>query len=66
MENQNVKCRNVTDTNNGCEKNYDVKISRNDKKIHEFPISANKPTDLMDVKPAADWNQPNLKEKILQ
>ena len=36
------------------------------KKIHEFPISANRPTDSTDVKLAADWNQPNLNEKIPQ
>ena len=35
-------------------------------KIHEFPISANKPTDLTDIKPAVNWNQPNLNEKISQ
>ena len=38
------------------------------RKIHEFPISVNKPTDLTGVKPAADWNQPrsNLNGKISQ
>ena len=30
--------------------------------MHKFPIPANYPTELTDVKPAADWNQPNLKE----
>ena len=33
------------------------------RKIHEFLISANKPTYLTDVKPAAD---PNLNKKISQ
>ena len=61
-----IKCRNVTDTNNGCEKNYDVKFLEMIRKIHEFPISANKPTDFTDIKPAANWSQPNLNEKISQ
>ena len=59
------KCRNVIDTNNGCEKNYDVKIPEMIRKIYVFPISANKPTDLTDVKPATNLNQPNLNEKYV-
>ena len=43
-----------------------LKIPEIIRKIHEFPISANKPTDLTDVKPAADWNQLNLNKKISQ
>ena len=56
----------MIDTNNGCEKNYDVKFPEMARKMHEFPISANKPTDLTDIKPAANWNQPNLNEKMSQ
>ena len=56
----------MIDTNNGCEKNMMLKFPEMIRKIHEFPISANKPTDLTNVKPAAGWNQPNLNEKISQ
>ena len=53
-------------SNNGCEKIMVLTFPEMIKKNHEFPISANRPTDLTDVKPVADWNQPNLNEKISQ
>ena len=56
----------MIDTNNGYEKNMMLNFPEMIRKIHEFPISANKPTDLTDVKPAAHWNQRNLNEKISQ
>ena len=56
----------MIDANNGCEKIMMLKFAEMIRKIHEFPISANKPTDLTDVKPESDWNQPNLNKKISQ
>ena len=49
------KCRNVIDTNNGNERNSMLKFPEIIKKIHKFPISANGPEDLTDIKLAADW-----------
>ena len=48
------KCLNVSDTNNVCEKIMMLKFPEMIRKIHQFPISANKPTYLTDIKPPAD------------